>query len=46
MSDFKQVIQENIHTLPQAASWNSEGKGVSWTEILKYWGGGGGGVQL
>ena len=32
------VIPENIHTLPQAAAWNSEGEGVSWTGILKAWG--------
>lgn len=34
------VIPENIYTIPRAASWNSEGEGgVSWTGILKAWGG-------
>ena len=33
------VIPENIHTIPRAVSWNSEGEGgVSWTGIPKTWG--------
>jgi len=51
------VIPENIHTIPQAASWNSEGEGgflglefrrrreVTQFGIPKAWGGGGGGVS-
>ena len=31
------MIPENIHTIPQAAFWNSKGGG-SWTGILKAWG--------
>ena len=36
------MIPENIHTIPRAPSLNSEGEGgggVSWTGILKTWGG-------
>ena len=33
------MIPENIHTIPWAASWNSEGEGgVSWSGIPKAWG--------
>ena len=36
------MIPENIHTIPRAASWNSEGEGgVSWSGIPKEWRGGG-----
>ena len=32
------MIPENFHTIPRAASWNSEGEGdISWTGILKAW---------
>ena len=49
------MIPENIHTIPRAASWNSEGEGgflglefrrrggVTQFGIPKAWGGGGGG---
>ena len=31
------VIPENVCTLPQVVSWNSEEEGDFWTEILKAW---------
>ena len=34
------MVPENIHTIPQAVSWNSEGEGISLTRILKAWAGG------
>ena len=41
ISSGYRVIPENIHTIPWAASVNSEGEGGgSWTGIPKTWGGG------
>ena len=37
------MIPENIHTIPRAASWNSEGEGNG-LEFQRHGGGGGGGV--